>query len=93
MNRLRPTITLERETTKLRLQATIRLLAQSIEMGREIGARMLTQADWDEAAMVAMHESLEALDDLSEVEALSGGPVEMTPRSSLTPRDWRRDVS
>lgn len=74
---MRPSTSLEREITKMRLQANITLLAQAIEMGREIGTRMLTQATYDEAAMRAMEESLQALDDLSELEELSGGPVEI----------------
>jgi hypothetical protein len=72
-----PGISLERETTKMRFRATGTLLMQSVEQAREIAGRMLQQADWDEAAARAMLDRAEALDDLDEVEALSGGPVAM----------------
>jgi hypothetical protein len=72
---------LDRETTKLRLRANGTLLMQSVESQREIAQRMLTQADWDEAAALAMFDQAEELDDIEAVEKFSNGPVR---------RVWRR---
>jgi hypothetical protein len=66
---------LDREMTKLRLRANGTLLMQSVESQREIAQRMLTQADWDEAAALAMFDQAEELDDIEAVEKFSNGPV------------------